>query len=104
MNKPYTLYCDASDSCIGSCLSQRSEIDIKEIYGVNNNEKPIDFLSHRLSKTQQKWPVIEKDAFAIHYALQKVDHYLHGAEFMIKTDHKPLKYHQCKIKRFKFGR
>ena len=83
MNKPYTLYCDASDSCIGACLG---------IYVVNNNEKSIYFLSHRLSKTQQKWLVIEKEAFAIHYALQKLDHYLHGAEFIIKTDHKPLKY------------
>ena len=65
---------------------------VKDIYGVNYNEKPIYFLSHRLSKTQQKWPVIEKKAFALHYALQKLDHYLHGAEFIIKTDHKPLNY------------
>lgn len=92
MNKPHTLYCDASDTCIGACLTQPCETDVKEIYRVNNNEKPIYFLSHRLSKTQQKWPVIEKEAFAIHYALQKLDHYLHGAEFIIKTDHKPSKY------------
>ena len=92
MNKPYTLYCDASDSCIGACLTQHCETDVKDIYGVNYNEKPIYFLSHRLSKTQQKWPVIEKEDFALHYALQTLDHYLHGAEFIIKTDHKPLNY------------
>ena len=50
------------------------------------------FLSHRLSETQQRWPVIEKEAYAIMYAVQKLDYYLNGAVFMIKTDHKPLKY------------
>ena len=45
-----------------------------------------------LSKTQCKWSTVEKEAYAIHFALQKLDHYLHGAQFVIKTDHKPLKY------------
>jgi len=26
VNKPYTLYCDASDSCIGACLTQPCEL------------------------------------------------------------------------------
>lgn len=26
------------------------------------------------------------------FALQKLDHYLHNAEFVIRTDHNPLKY------------
>ena len=55
-------------------------------------EVPIYFLSHRLSETQQRWPVIEKEAFAILYAVQKLDYYLSGAVFTIKTDHQPLKY------------
>lgn len=55
-------------------------------------EKPIYYLSHKLSDTQTRWSTIEKEAFAIHFALQKLDHYLHDAEFVIRTDHKPLKY------------
>lgn len=55
-------------------------------------EKPIYYLSHKLSKTQEKWSTIEREAYAIHYALQKLDHYLYNATFTIKTDHKPLKY------------
>lgn len=39
-----------------------------------------------------KRSTIEKEVFATHYALQKMDHYLHGAQFTIKTDHEPLKY------------
>ena len=35
---------------------------------------------------------IEKEALTIHFALQKLDHYLHNVEFVMKTDHKPLKY------------
>ena len=42
--------------------------------------------------TQSRWCTIEKEAYAIHFALQKLDHYLHNAEFVIRTDYKPLKY------------
>ena len=42
--------------------------------------------------SQCKWSTVEKEAFAIHFSLQKLDFYLHNAEFVIKTDRKPLKY------------
>ena len=91
LNKPYALYTDASADTIGACLTQPCEEGESILPGVKN-EKPIYFLSHKLSKTQSKWSTIEKEAFAIHYALQKLDHYLHNAEFTIFTDHRPLKY------------
>ena len=55
-------------------------------------KKPIYFLSHKLSDTQGRWSTIEKEAYVIHYSLQKLDHYLHGADFIVRTDHKLLKY------------
>ena len=55
-------------------------------------KKPIYYLCHKLSKSQCKWSVVEKEAYAIHFALQKLDYYLHNAQFITKTDHKPLKY------------
>ena len=90
-NKSYTLYTDASGTCIGACLTQAAETEDPHFHNVPN-EKPIYYLSHKLSRTQCKWSTVEKEAYAIHFALQKLDHYLHGADFMIKTDHKQLKY------------
>ena len=49
-------------------------------------------MSHKLSRSQCKWSVVEKEAFGIHFALQKLDYYLHNAQFVIKIDYKPLKY------------
>ena len=40
-------------------------------------EKPIYYLSHKLTACQSKWPTIEKEAYAILYALQQLDQYLH---------------------------
>jgi len=85
-NLPYKLYTDASDKCIGACLTQVCKEQGQDA------ERPIYFLSHRLSDTQTRWSTIEKEAYAIHYSLQKLDHYLHGAEFTIYCDHKPLKF------------
>ena len=57
-----------------------------------SKERPIYFLSHKLSKTQQQYSVIEKEAYAVVYALQKLHHFLHNSKFTIYTDHAPLQY------------
>ena len=49
-NKPYTLYTDVSNSCNGACLTQQS--DDQEPFLPNvKSEKPIYYLSHKLSVT-----------------------------------------------------
>ena len=91
LHKPFCLYTDASDQCIGACLTQPLDDNQDEIPNTLN-EKPIYYLSHKLSPTQTRWSTIEKEAFANKWALEKLDHYLHNAKFTIKTDHKPLQY------------
>ena len=91
LSRPMILYTDASDQCIGACLTQPCPERDGPIPGVPE-EVPIYFLSHKLSPTQQRWPVIEKEAYAIVYALEKLNYYLSGATFVIKTDLKPLQY------------
>ena len=53
-------------------------------------EYVVQYVSHQLSKTQRRWATIEKEAYAVVYALQKLRPYLFGAEFVVFTDHKPL--------------
>lgn len=89
--KKYILYTDASNDCIGTCLT----LPCDEYLGSDpyvRNEKPIYCLSYKLTGTQTRWSTIEKEAFAIHFTLQKLDHSLHNADLIIRTDHKPLKY------------
>lgn len=89
-SKPMIVYTDASDQCIGSVLTQPCPERDGPVPGIQ--EVPVYFLSHRLSETQQRCPVIEKEDFAIMYAVQKLDYYLCGTTFTIKNDHKPLLY------------
>jgi transposase InsO family protein len=80
-SKPYTLYSDASDTCVGSIL-------VQEVDGV---ERVVQYVSHQLSGSQLNWPTIEKEAYAIIYSLVKLRTYLFGADFRVLVDHKPLK-------------
>ena len=80
-NKPYLLYTDASQTCIGAILCQADE---------SGTEKVIQYISHQLNSAQCKMATVEQEAYAIVYALQKLRHYLLGAKFTIFTDHRPL--------------
>ena len=81
-NEPYLLYTDASDYACGAILVQLDE---------HGTERVVQYVSHQLSGAQLRWATIEKEAFAVVYALKKLWPYLLGARFVIYTDHKPLK-------------
>ena len=82
LQKPYKLYTDACEYAIGGILVQTDEAGV---------ERVIQYISHQLSPTQRRWATIEKEAYAVVYALTKLRTYLFGAQFTVYTDHKPLK-------------
>ncbi|CAF4146871.1 unnamed protein product, partial [Rotaria sp. Silwood2] len=80
-NAPLMLATDASDYCIGGILYQE----------INGERKNIYFYSQMLPKLQRKWPIIEKEALAIYYCVTRMKLYLQGREFIVQTDHCPLR-------------
>ena len=93
--KPFKLFTDASHTAIGAILTQEED-------GV---DRPLAYLSHKLSGCQLRWATIEKEAYAVIYSLKKFHCYLFGSQFTIFTDHKPLKsLFQAEIKNTKMQR
>ncbi|GFX63706.1 retrovirus-related Pol polyprotein from transposon opus [Trichonephila clavipes] len=81
-DKPYTIHSDASKIGIAACLSQKC----------GDKCYPIAYASQKLSKTQQSWSTIEREAFAIVWSLKKFEVWVFGTEIEFYTDHNPLPY------------
>jgi hypothetical protein len=79
---PIFLMTDASDYGIGAYCFQK----------VDNKEQPVAFVSKSLSKSQTKWAIIQKEAFAIWYSLQTLATILRDRTFTVLTDHRNLKF------------
>ena len=79
---PIYLHTDASDYGIGGYLFQV----------IDNSERPVAFVSKSLSKTQLRWPIIQKEAYAIFRSVVDLDYLLRDSKFTIRTDHKNLLY------------
>ena len=84
---PIILYTDASDYAHGAYLCQ-----VKQQEDGTTVELPIRFLSGTFSGAQIRWSTIEKEAFAIYWALKKLDDLVGGVRFTIRTDHRNLHY------------
>jgi len=82
--KPFVIETDASDFAIGSCLLQQAE---------DGKLHPVAYESRKLSETQTRYPVHEKELLAIKQALLGWHRYLdNGHRITIYTDHESLKY------------
>lgn len=75
------VYCDSSDYAVGAVLTQVME---------DNVERPVAFLSCKLTETQRNWAAIEKEAYAVIWALNKLKIWILGHHVAIFTDHNPL--------------
>src|SRR5688572_30932573 len=74
VGKPFNLYCDSSDFAVGAVLTQMDD---------NGIERPVSFISQKLTDTQRRWATVEKEAYAIVWALNKLKEIIIGSKVML---------------------
>ena len=74
---------DASPVGISAILSQKSK--------GREDEKIMAYASHALTEVETLYSQTEKEALAIIWGVEHFHLYLYGHDFVLVTDHKPLK-------------
>jgi hypothetical protein len=82
-SKDFGLSVDASATAVGCCLFQCTASGI---------EQPIAFASSKLSDTQMRWSTIEREAFAVIWALKRFRSWIFLSKINVYSDHNPLTY------------
>ena len=76
VNADTTLQTDASKKGLGACLIQ--------------NGKVVCYASRALTKTEQNYQNLEREALGTIWGMEKFHYFLYGKEFTLETDQKPL--------------
>ena len=71
-----SLQMDASKKGLGACLIQKGKV--------------ICYASRALTKTEQNYQNLEREALGTIWRMEKFHYFLHGKEFTLETDQKPL--------------
>ncbi len=79
---PFLLQTDASDRGLGAVLTQE----------IKGEERPVLYISRKLSKRETMYSTIEKECLAIRWAVLTLRYYLLGREFTLCLDHAPLQW------------
>lgn len=76
MTGEFSLEADASNVGLGAVLRQ--------------DGKPVAYISRALTKAEQNYSITEREVLASLWAMEKLKFYLHGKEFTLISDHKPI--------------
>jgi len=82
-NKMHQIFVDASSHTVAGALPQ---------LGHDGQESPVAFFSWKLSEAQQKWPIVEKEAFAALKTLNRVKVCICEITITVWSDQNPLTY------------
>jgi hypothetical protein len=78
MEKPFSIYCDASGQGLGCVLMQDGHV--------------VAYASRQLRKHEKKYPTHDFELAAVVHALKIWRHYIIGKRCEVYSDHKGLKY------------
>ena len=76
VNAETTLQTDASKKGLGACLIQKGKVRC--------------YASRALTKTEQNYQNLEREALETIWGMEKFHYFLYGKEFTLETDQKPL--------------
>jgi hypothetical protein len=82
-DREFILKTDSSDYAVGAVLAQLDDEGV---------ECPIAFASAKLTDAQLNYPIIQKEAWALIFALKKFDVIVFGSHIEVFMDHNPLQY------------
>lgn len=81
-HRPVQLATDASDIAVGGVLQQT--------LADSDAVAPLAFFSRKLQPAEKKYSVFDRELLAAYLSVKHFKHWLDGAQFILRTDHRPL--------------
>ncbi|GMG21707.1 unnamed protein product [Ambrosiozyma monospora] len=86
VDKPVKISCDASDYACGAVLWQLDSDSTDTLHWY-----PVEYRSQKFDAMKRKWPIIDKEMYAIKFACSKFHFYIaNRPQVLCLTDHKPI--------------
>ena len=81
INRKCRITCDASKKGLGAVLEQKFD----------EHWSPVAYASRALSPAESNYCPLERETLAIVYACERFHEYVYGQDFVVVSDHQPLK-------------